>query len=167
MDTLFRLCCAVSWRTEEGCCEFQPQLFNWQFFLSLTCIPTLILNGSLRVPRSYLLSFISQIRHWKKRKERKLGQHYAIPSPPCQFATLPFTEITPRAALRTLTGINSTALCATLSHWNVSSEVTIPFEVRVHFNNDFSEAKTLQHDPSKNSYSFHSEVQTSLSSFSF
>lgn len=105
--------------------------------------------------------------HWKKQKEWKLGQHYAISSPPCQFATLPFTEITPRAALCTLTEINCTAPCATLSHCIVSSEVAIPFEVRVHFNNDFSEAKTLPHDPYKKSYSFHSRVQTFLSSFSF
>ena len=73
------------------------------------------------------------------------------------------------AVLCTLTEISSATLCATLSHWIVSREVTIPFEVRVNFNNDFSEAKTLPHDPAKKTYSFHSviEVQTFLSSFRF
>lgn len=72
------------------------------------------------------------------------------------------------AVLCTLTEVSSTALRATLLHWIVSREVAIPFEVRVNFNNDFSEAKTLPRDPAKKSY-FHlvTEVQTFLSSFRF
>lgn len=63
------------------------------------------------------------------------------------------------ALLCTLTEINSMALHATLSLWIVSREVTIPFEVRLNFNNDFSESKTLPHDPAKKSYSFYSVIE--------
>lgn len=88
---------------------------------------------------------------------------------PCRFAALSFTAIASSAVLHTLTENSFATLCATLSHWFVSEEVTISFEVRVNFNNDFSEAKTLPHDPAKKSYSFYSaaEVRTSLSSFRF
>lgn len=71
------------------------------------------------------------------------------PLMPCQLAAPSFTAITSSAVLCTLTENSFVTLCATLSHWIVSDEVTIPSEVRVNFNSDFSEVKTFPHVPAK------------------
>lgn len=141
----------------SGDTEFQPQLFNWQFITS----PVLHLLFRMKVsaPGSHLSRLISQVIQinactWSLQEVQSTESRttHAIPSP-CQFARPSCRVITLAkylsAVLYTLTEISSASLCATLSYWIVFREVTILFEVRVHFNNDFTEAKTLPHDPSK------------------
>lgn len=66
LNTLFCLCYTASRRPEERHCEFQPQLFNWQFFISPMYIAILFFwMRSLTVLGTYPLRFISQIRQLK------------------------------------------------------------------------------------------------------
>lgn len=121
---------------------------SWLFFIAPTYIATLILNTH---------GFLSQMRQlkactaWLKEVQGMEAGDTTMQYPllPCQFAALSFTMITSSAVLCTLTENSFATLCATLSHWIVSGEVTISFEVRVNFNNNFSEAKTSPHDPVK------------------